>query len=65
MTKLLWALSVLVFLIMSVVSVFLEIEFRFTEWAIALGTVLASGAGAIRLKGIMDADKTLQKKEDE
>lgn len=48
--RILWALGVLVFLCISIISVIFELSFDFIAWGAGFGTVLAAGGAALRLK---------------
>lgn len=48
--RILWALGVIVFLGMSVLSVILKLDFDYITWGAGFGTVLAAGGAALKLK---------------
>lgn len=48
--RILWALGVVVFLVMTIVSVIFDLSFDYIAWGAGFGTVLAAGGAALRLK---------------
>lgn len=61
--RILWALGVVQFLIISAVTIFMDKDFNYISWAAALGTVLAAGGTALRLKEPADPNKSVKDKE--
>jgi hypothetical protein len=60
-TKLLWVAGVMVYLILSIISVFKGQSWDPQQYGIGLGVVLAGGGAAIKLRNMADDNSALNK----
>lgn len=64
--RILWAIGVMVFLVMSVISVFTDSKFDYISWGAGFAAVLAAGGAALKLKETTEPkNKLTDKKDDE
>lgn len=60
-TKLLWVAGVMVYLVLSIISVFKGQPWDPQQYGIGLGVVLAGGGAAIKLRNMADDNSALNK----
>jgi hypothetical protein len=63
--RILWAIGVMIFFVISIINTFTDIEFDYITWAAAFGAVLVGGGVGLKLKESTEPNNKLDDKKDE